>query len=47
MQCDPRWGGRYAHALGKLYLVVQAIDGEGLASAESQVGVWARGKRGV
>lgn len=33
---DTNWGGRYAHALPKLYIVVNAIDGIALQSAESQ-----------
>lgn len=33
---DPSWGGRFAHAKAKLYIVVQNIDAESLQSSESQ-----------
>ena len=33
---DTNWGGRYAHALPKLYIIVNAIDGAALQSVESQ-----------
>ena len=39
MKClvaDARWGGRYAHAKSKVYLLVNAIDGEALTSVVSQ-----------
>ena len=26
--CDPKWGGRYVHAKGRLYIIIHAIDGE-------------------
>ena len=35
-EADPAWGGRYAHAQAKLYIVVNSIDGACLQSIESQ-----------
>lgn len=35
-EADPSWGGRYAHAQAKLYLIVHSIDGDCLQSIESQ-----------
>ena len=35
-EADPSWGGRYAHAQAKLYIVVHSIDGDCLQSPESQ-----------
>lgn len=36
IRADTRWGGRYAHAISKLYIVVHEIDGESLRSHEYQ-----------
>ena len=35
-EADPTWGGRFAHAQAKLYIVVKGIDGDCLQGIESQ-----------